>query len=320
MNTNENFYDVAIIGGGAAGLAAAQALGRSRRSVVVIDAGQPRNAVAKGVHNFLTRDGVPPLELLRLGREELAPYGTEFRFTRATSYSRGVENFEVTLEEGAVVTAGRIILAAGIRDTLPEIDGLEAFWGKNVLHCPYCHGWEVQDQNIAVLDSEFAIHQALMFRQLSDSITLYVAPGREIEASELEKLKARGIKIVEREIIAVRGSDNHLTHLGFADGTEDQVDALVIMPRFSAEIPGLTELGLQTTDHPSGIGTYVSTDEFGKTEVPGLWVAGSLREPMAQVVLAAGDGLRVGAMVNADIIESDIQRDLTAHRAALPVS
>ncbi|MFL4477135.1 NAD(P)/FAD-dependent oxidoreductase [Paeniglutamicibacter sp. ORCA_105] len=315
MNTTPDTFDVAIIGGGAAGLAAAQALGRSRRSVVVIDAGEPRNAPAEGVHNFLTRDGLPPRELLALGRKEAEGYGVRFRDARASATRRNADGFGIELDDGTMLAARRIILASGVSDTLPEVEGLEAYWGKNALHCPYCHGWEVRDQDIAVLDSPFAVHQALMFRQLSDRVTLYTAPEREFDPIEREKLEARGIGVVPREIIAVRGNDNHLSHVVFRDGVEQSVDALVVMPHFAAGVPALSGLGLEATAHPSGIGTYVATDEMGKTEIPGLWAAGNTRDPMAQVMMAAADGLRVGAMVNADLIQEETDAAVAALRA-----
>ncbi|MBV1778344.1 NAD(P)/FAD-dependent oxidoreductase [Paeniglutamicibacter sp. ABSL32-1] len=315
MNTTPDTFDVAIIGGGAAGLAAAQALGRSRRSVVVIDAGEPRNAPAEGVHNFLTRDGLPPRELLALGRAEAGGYGVEFRDARATATRRDDAGFGIELEGGRWLAARRIILASGVSDQLPEVAGLAAYWGKNALHCPYCHGWEVRDRDIAVLDSPFAVHQALMFRQLSDRVTLFTAPGREFDPLEREKLEARGIGIMAQEIIAVRGNETHLTHLAFRDGGEQAVDALVVMPRFTAGIAALAGVGLQATAHPSGIGTHVAADETGKTEIPGLWAAGNTRDPMAQVMMAAADGLRVGAMVNADLIQEETDAAVAALRA-----
>lgn len=319
MNTTPETYDVAIIGGGAAGLAAAQALGRSRRSVVVIDAGEPRNAPAEGVHNFLTRDGLPPRELLALGRAEAQGYGVRFHDARATGTRRDEAGFVIELEGGRLLAARRIILASGVSDQLPEVAGLAAYWGKNALHCPYCHGWEVRDRDIAVLDSPFAVHQALMFRQLSDRVTLFTAPGREFDPLEREKLEARGIGIVPQEIIAVRGNETHLTHVVFRDGGERAVDALVVMPHFAAGVEALSGVGLQATAHPSGIGTHVSADETGKTEIPGLWAAGNTRDPMAQVMMAAADGLRVGAMVNADLIQEETDAAVAALRAGAVV-
>lgn len=320
MDTHPDTYDVAIIGGGAAGLAAAQALGRSRRRVVVIDAGEPRNAPAEGVHNFLTRDGVPPRELLALGRAEAEGYGVDFRDALATATHRDGPGFGIELEGGQRLAARRIILASGVTDTLPDVAGLEAYWGKNALHCPYCHGWEVRDRDIAVLDSPFAVHQALMFRQLSDRVTVFTAPGRDMEPEEREKLDARGIAVVPREVTGVRGNDTHLTHLVFRDGGETAAEALVVMPRFAAGTAALAGVGLAAAAHPSGIGTYVVADETGKTEIPGLWAAGNTRDPMAQVMMAAADGLRVGAMANADLIQEETEEAVASLRAAAPAA
>jgi thioredoxin reductase len=320
MAAAKEFFDVAIIGGGAAGLAAAQALGRSRRRVVVIDAGEPRNAPAERVHNFLTRDGTSPRELLALGRAEAEGYGVDFRNTLATETHRDGQGFTIELEDGEALAARRIILATGVSDTLPEVAGLEGYWGKNALHCPYCHGWEVRDRDIAVLGSQFAVHQALMFRQLSDRVTVFTTPDREIEPAEREKLEARGIAVVEREITGVRGNDTHLTHLVFRDGGELAADALVVMPRFAAGTAALAGVGLVAAAHPSGIGTYVVADETGKTEIPGLWAAGNTRDPMAQVMMAAADGLRVGAMVNADLIQEETEEAVASLRAGAPAA
>lgn len=150
---------------------------------------------------------------------------------------------------------------------------------------------------------------------MSDRVTLFTAPERELDPVEREKLEARGIGIVPQEITAVRGNDTHLTHVLFRDGSEHAVDALVVMPQFTAGVSALEGVGLETTAHPSGIGTYVATDETGKTEIPGLWAAGNTRDPMAQVVMAAADGLRVGAMVNAELIEEETEAAVAALRA-----
>lgn len=317
METMQPEYDVAIIGGGAAGLSAAQALGRSRRKVIVIDEGKPRNAPAEGVHNFLTRDGTAPHELLRLGRAELGSYGVDFRDARAVGTSGAADGFTIMLADGAAgagVTARRIILAGGVKDTLPRIAGLRDYWGKNVLHCPYCHGWEVRDKVIGVLDSPFAVHQAMMFSQLSKNVTLFTSPETELDPLEHEKLQARGIRVTPREVIGVRGSASALTHLRFADGGEQEIEAVVVMPRFAVDLTPVAGLGLVAAAHPSGIGTHLATGETGETDVPGVWAAGNLRDPMAQVIMAAAEGLRVGAMVNADLIQEETDAAVLLHR------
>jgi thioredoxin reductase len=160
-------YDVVVVGGGAAGLAGAVALARSRRSVLVVDAGDPRNAPASGVHNFLTREGTPPAEIYAAGRREVTRYGGTLQAGRVTALSRDGGRFAVHIEDQAV-SARRLLVATGLRDELPDVPGLAARWGIDVLHCPYCHGWEVRDQRIGILATgPGAVHQALLFRQLS---------------------------------------------------------------------------------------------------------------------------------------------------------
>lgn len=160
METRAKNFDVAIIGGGAAGLSAAQALGRARRSVVVIEAGEPRNAPAAAVHNFPSRDGMGPLGLPKAGRAEPVRYGVEMVNARALDSRRSNAGFTVTLGNGTEVSGRRLILATGLKDKLPNIAGLADHWGKDVLHCLYCRGWEVKDQRFGVIDSAVAMHQA----------------------------------------------------------------------------------------------------------------------------------------------------------------
>jgi len=174
----EERYDVVVVGGGAAGLSGALALVRSRRRVLVIDAGSPRNAPAGHVHNFLTRDGTPPGDLLALGRAEVAGYGGEFVDGAVAAASRDDDGFVVTLADGREVRARRLLVTSGLVDELPDVPGLAERWGRDVLHCPYCHGWEVRDQPIGVLATgALAVHQALMFRQLSADVTLLLHTG-----------------------------------------------------------------------------------------------------------------------------------------------
>ena len=162
-------YDVVVVGGGAAGLNGALMLARSRRSVVVIDAGQPRNAPADGVHGLLARDGMPPAELLERGRAEVRSYGGAVVAGTVTTIDRLPTGFTVGLADGRTVSARRLLVTTGVVDELPEIPGLRERWGRDVIHCPYCHGWEVRDRAIGVLaSSPMVAHQALLFRQLSD--------------------------------------------------------------------------------------------------------------------------------------------------------
>src|SRR5512133_835933 len=178
MTEIEQQYDVVVVGGGAAGLSGAVALARSRRSVLVVDAGEPRNAPAAGVHNYLGREGVPPADLLAAGRAELASYGGRVAAGRAVAarpWERPGTGFVVTLDDGRVVAARRLLVATGLVDGLPDVAGVRERWGRDVLHCPYCHGWEVRDQAIGVLwRNPLSLHQALLFRQLSADVVLFL--------------------------------------------------------------------------------------------------------------------------------------------------
>lgn len=311
MEMQTKNYDVAIIGGGAAGLSAAQALGRSRRSVVVIDAGEPRNAPAAAMHNFLSRDGMNPLELLKEGRAELVKYGVEVINTRALDSRRSDSGFTITLGNGTEVSARRLILATGLKDQLPNIAGLAEHWGNDVLHCPYCHGWEVKDLRLGVLDSAMAMHQAPMFTQWSKHVTLFKGPNKVLGAEELEQLEALGVEVVEAVVTAVLGEEGSVRGVELSDGTQREIDALVIMPNFDVDVSCVKSLGLVTQEHVSGIGRHIPVDDGGQTEVPGLWLAGNVANPMAQVIVAAADGLGMGLRVNADLMQEEF-----AHKVA----
>lgn len=225
-------YDVVVVGGGAAGLSGALALGRARRSVLVIDAGEPRNAPAGHVHTYLTREGTPPAELLAEGRREVALYGGEFTTGKVVSAEHGDGGgFRVTLDDGRSFAASRLLVTTGLTDELPGVPGLASRWGREVLHCPYCHGWEVRDQAVGVLATgPLAVHQALLWRQWTSDITLFLHTAPEPSDEEYEQLAARGITVVEGEVTAVESSDDRLTGVTTADGTTVPVQALVVAP------------------------------------------------------------------------------------------
>lgn len=315
MEKPRKHYDVAIIGGGAAGLSAAQALGRSKRSVIVIDAGEPRNAPATAMHNFLSRDGLGPLELLKKGRAELLQYGVEVLNTHALDTRRSDAGFIVTLGNRTEILARRLILATGLKDQLPAIPGLAEHWGNDVLHCPYCHGWEVRDARLGVFDSAMATHQATMFTQWSKDITLFKDPDKVLSAEDSEQLEALGVRIVEATVTAVHGEAGSMQGVQLSDGTQHEIDALVIMPEFDVDLSCVGSLGLVPQEHASGLGRYIPVDDANQTEVPGLWLAGSIANPMAQVIMAAADGLGVAMRVNADLIQEECSHAVTKLRA-----
>ena len=273
--------DVIIVGGGTGGLSAALTLTRSRRSVVVIDGGEPRNARADGVHNYLTRDGTPPGELLALGRAEVEAYGGRIIHARAVETVRIDGGFEITLDDGARLQGRRLVIATGVWDELPDVPGVREGWGHTVIHCPYCHGWEVRDQRIGVLGTgPGGIHQALLFSQLSDDVTLYLH-SLSLTDAERASLSSRGVAIVEGAVASVES-------LG--------VDALVVATITHPRLEAFAGLGI----------TEVAADFTGFTGVPGIWAVGNVAEPNAQVIGAAAAGVMAAARINWDLIECEL--------------
>ena len=311
-------YDVVVVGGGAAGLGGALMLGRSRRSVLVVDAGEPRNAPASGVHGFLTRDGISPAELLRVGREEVRGYGAELLDGRVASAEAGDGGFTVALEDGRRVGARRLLVTTGLVDELPDVPGVRERWGRDVLHCPYCHGWEVRDQAVGVLASgPMAMHQALLFRQLTEDLTLFLHTAPEPTDEEAEQLEALGIAVVRGEVAALEVNEDRLTGVRLQNGQVIPRSAVVVGPRFFARAGILADLGLETTSHPSGMGEYVEADGMGLTAVPGVWVAGNVTDPTAQVLASANAGAMAGAVINADLVSEDTREAVATHRDRL---
>lgn len=303
-------YDVVVVGGGAAGLSAALALGRARRSVLVIDGGAPRNAPAGHVHNYLAREGTSPAELLAIGRAEVASYGGEVVAGVVTSAKAlDDDGFMVSLADGGEVRARRLLVTTGLVDELPDVPGLAERWGRDVLHCPYCHGWEVRDQAIGVLSTgPMAVHQALMFRQWSADVTLFLHTGPVPNETEREQLAARGIAVVEGEVTGLDMTGDRLTGVRLDTGEIVPCQAVVVAPRFNARADVLTSLGLEAVEQKVEghvIGTYVPADPTGATAVPGVWVAGNVTDLRAQVISSAAAGLNAAAAVNSDLIAED---------------
>jgi thioredoxin reductase len=311
-------FDVVVIGGGAAGLSGAVALGRSRRSVLVVDDGTPRTAPAEGVHNFLTRDGTPPGELLAAGRAEVAGYGGEVRSGRAVGAERVDDGFVVRLADGAAVRARRLLVTTGLADELPDVPGLAGRWGRDVLHCPYCHGWEVRDRAIGVLAcGPMAVHQTLLLRQLSEDVTFFQHDAPPLGEVEREQLAARGIAVVEGAVAGLEVADDRLTGVRLTSGQVVAVAALGVQPVFVARSALLEELGVPTADMVVAervLARHVVVDRAGATGVPGVYAAGNVADPMAQVMSAAAAGLMAGAAINGDLVAEETAAAVAAHR------
>jgi thioredoxin reductase/SAM-dependent methyltransferase len=307
--------DVVVVGGGAAGLAAALQLVRSRRSVVVVDAGEPRNAAAAHMHGYLGHEGLPPGEFLALGQEEVRRYGgriVDGVVAGVTPLEGG--RFWVTLADGTGHSARRVLLATGLVDQLPEIAGVAEQWGRGVIHCPYCHGWEVRDRSIAVIATgPLATHQALLFRQLSDRVTVVIHEGNGPEGEDRRRLAARQVAIVDGPVRGVEVDGDEVRGVRLASGKMVDADVVVVAPRFVARAGLLADLGVLAVPAPMGMGEAMVTNPAGETTVPGLYAAGNVHDVSQQVLQAAAEGSRVAAAINADLALEDADRALQRH-------
>jgi thioredoxin reductase/SAM-dependent methyltransferase len=324
MTEANGTYDVVVIGGGAAGLSGAMALGRSRRRVLVVDAGEPRNAPADQAHNYLGREAAAPRDLLAIGRSEVKQYDVEVaddRVVAATAVEGDHLGFALTLDSGRTVATRRVLVATGVVDRLPDVPGLAERWGRDVLHCPYCHGWEVRDRAIAVLaTSPLAAHHALLFRQLSEDVTMVLVDGVELPSVETERLAAIGVRFVNgtpREVVI---DGDRLVGLRLADGELLERDAIVVASRPEVHVDYLAPLGLvpRTVEHQGvPIGTVIAVDATGATEVRGVYAAGNATDVSATLMVSAAHGNRVGALINADLAGEDADRAVARRRAEL---
>jgi thioredoxin reductase len=296
-------YDVVVVGGGAAGLSAALVLGRARRRVAVIDAGAPRNAPAAHMQGFLSRDGMSPADLLAVGREEVEGYGGVLAVGTVTGIvNDGASGFRVVLREGRSVFARRLLVATGLRDEIPDIPGLRERWAQDVLHCPYCHGFEVRDRKLGVLGgSPAAVRFAQIVRQWSDDV-VYIAPTGTLAVAERYQLAARAIGIVEGAAQQVLVDGDHLCGVELDGDRTVACDALFVPPRFVPNNDLLVGLGCELDEEG-----WPSTDGNGLTSVAGVWVAGNVANPRAQVITAAGEGSAAAIAINADLVEDDVR-------------
>ncbi|WP_307025549.1 NAD(P)/FAD-dependent oxidoreductase [Arthrobacter globiformis] len=312
-------YDVVVIGGGAAGLSAAVTLCRSLRSVLVIDAGEPRNGRSTGLHGFLSREGLPPAELLAAGRAEVRKHGGDILQGRAISARGEGGVFTTELQDGQSLRSRRLLIASGFEDELPEVPGIKERWGRDVLHCPYCHGWEIRHRAIGILATEpTAVHEALLFRQWSGNITLFQHLLEDLDAAEREQLEARSVRIAEGSVASLEIAGDALTGVRLTSGQVVACEYLVVSPTAKTESSLLQSLGLQQTGQ-AGQGRHVTTDAAGLTAVQGVWAAGNICDPTAQVIAAASAGVKAATAINADLVDEDTRRAVeVARRTAFP--
>ncbi|MEU0744101.1 NAD(P)/FAD-dependent oxidoreductase [Streptomyces sp. NPDC006134] len=311
-------YDVAVVGGGAAGLSAALVLGRARLRTLVVDAGEPRNAPSSHMQGYLSRDSMAPAEFLALGREEIARYGVELVRDRAVDVTRG-EDFAVELGGGRTVHARRLVVATGLKDELPAVPGVAERFGRDVLHCPFCHGWEVRDEPFGVLGTgPMSVHQALIVSRWSKDVTLFLHTLAEEELSDLDlrRLAAAGVKVVPGEVAGLVVEDDRITGVRLTGGTPSgdgpvhELSVVFVGPRAVPQTGLLEKLGAELEETP--LGAYPVVDRTGLTTVPGVWAAGNATGFAEQVVHAASGGYRAATAIVGDLLMADLDAALGA--------
>ncbi len=294
-------WDCIVVGGGAAGLSAALVLGRARRRTLVIDAGRPSNAVAHGIGGLLGHDGRPPAELYAMGRAELDTYPTvEVRSGEVTTgeSAEAGSAFVLTLADGTTERAARVLLASGMDYRHADLPGAAERWGRSVFHCPFCHGWEVRDRALGVIDPGPAgAHRALLLTMWSDDVTLYTDGPAVLESTDTDRLRAAGITVEERPVAALTGPDGALETVELADGSTRSCTGLLLPITLHQRSPLAAQLGAEPAPPGMIAADAVAIDPMFATTVPGLFAAGDLGAAMPTVANAIAAGSNAAAAV-----------------------
>jgi thioredoxin reductase len=298
-------YDVVIVGGGPAGLSAALMLGRCRRSVLVCDTGKPRNAASQAMHGYLTRDGIPPREFLAIARQQLQQYLTvEMRDVEVQAAAcRPDGRFDVTLAGGEHVISRKLLLATGVADQLPQVPGLESLYGRSVFHCPYCDGWEVSDEPLAIYGrGARGVGLSLTLTVWSRDLVLCTDGPSEIEPDDMARLARNGITVREEPITRLEGQDGKLSAVVFESGESLPRRALFFTTGQSQQSALAIMLGCELNDK----GT-VRTGKYESTHLAGLFVCGDASRAVQWVIVAASEGAEAAFAINSDLLKEDLE-------------
>ncbi|OBK82468.1 pyridine nucleotide-disulfide oxidoreductase [Mycolicibacter heraklionensis] len=299
-------WDCIVVGGGAAGLSAGLVLGRARRKTLLIDAGQQSNRGAHGIGGLLGHDGRPPLELYRLGRDELASYGVQIRAGEVADIETVDGEFVVRLAGGRAERTRRVLLATGMAYLPPDLPGIAQLWGRSVFHCPFCHGWEVRDQPLAVLaDGARAVHLALLLRCWSDDIVVLTGGPAELGADDRTRLANAGVRVDERPVAALDAHDGELSAVVFADGERLPRRGLLVAAALRQRDQLAERLGVAVTAPGPVAHDPVGVDPLCRTSIPGVFAAGDLTGEMPQVAAAIAAGSRAAAAVVQSLAADD---------------
>lgn len=300
----EFMFDVIIVGAGPAGLSAALILGRCRRNVLICDAGHPRNNASRSLHGYLTRDGIEPAELLRIGREQLRPYTTVHLRSDEVTGARTVSNgFEVTVND-EVVSSRKLLLATGVVDHLPDIEGLKPLYGRSVFHCPYCDGWELRDQPIAIYGREDrGSGLALELTGWSRDLIVCTDGPSTISTEDRKQLKSLNIPVREEPIARLEGVEGQLERIVFDDGKVLPRRGMFFNTGQDQRCDLAARLGCEFTERGA-----VRTGEYEMTSVPGLFVAGDASRAVQLAIVAAAEGAEAAFAINKVLIKEDLRR------------
>lgn len=292
-------FDVIIIGGSYAGLAAAMSLGRALREVLIIDSGDPCNKQTPHSHNYLTRDGESPADLSAKARKEVKAYPTiKFHKGRATAITKPEEYFNVQTEENGMFSAGKLIFATGLLDIMPDIKGFAECWGISVLHCPYCHGYEFKSEATGVLgNGEMGYKQAKFISHWTRDLKLYTNGKSTLTEEHMEKLENNGIHVVEKEILELENKNGQIQNIVFTDGEKQSLKALYASPEVKQKSILPQELGCKFTDHGR-----IEVDLFQQTTVPGVYAAGDNASMGRAISVAVSAGSLAGMMLNKEMV------------------
>jgi thioredoxin reductase len=299
-------FDVIIVGAGAAGLNAALLLGRCRRKVLICDTGQHRNAATRAIHGFLTRDGISPEEFYKTGRKELKTYDTvEFREIEVLDANTTNSGFEVLLKDGTRALARKLLFATGVKDILPNIEGIEEYFGRGVFHCPYCDGWEVRDQTIAIYGNGKKAHGlALELTGWSRTLVICADGKPEFEEHEEEELARHEIAIRTEKVRRLYGSSKSLEGIAFENGEKLDCGAIFFTLGQQQRCSLPKKLGCEFTEKGA-----VKTGKYEATCVPGLFVAGDASQDVQFAIVAAAEGAQAAFAINTALLIEDLERD-----------